>query len=335
MPRQPRLDYPGAVHHVIGRGIERRAIFLDQVDRRRFLERLGKVVERGRGALYAWCLLDNHFHLLVRTGSDPLSSLMRRLMTAHAVRFNRRHRRAGHLFQNRFKSILVEEQEYLLTLVAYIHLNPVRASLVPLEGLPRYVWSGHRALLGRKGPVEQECDFVLGQFAGRLGEARRAYVRFLHEVWWSRKARDLDGGGLRRSIGGWRYHEEPHRGRERWAYDERILGNSEFVKEIVSGEDIQPTPGQFDAYAAVRKLTMKAAELYGVREELVRSASKRPPAVQARAAIASVAVRHLHIPALRVARELGVSLQSVLRGLDAAHSASCPLQCSLAASLDD
>jgi putative transposase len=335
MPRQPRLDHPGAVHHVIGRGIERCTIFVDDIDRRRFLDRLGKVVERSRSALYAWCLLGNHFHLLLRTGVEPLSFLMRRLMTGYAVTFNRRHRRAGHLFQNRFKSILVEEQEYLLTLVAYIHLNPVRAALVSLEALPRYLWSGHRVLLGRKDPVGQECDFVLEQFGGRVGQARQAYVRFVDEAWQCRAARDLNGGGLRRSLKGWAYDEHPCRGRERWAYDERILGSSEFVREIVAGENSRPAPRPMDSGAAVCQLAMKAAELYGVTEELVRSPSKRPPAVQARAAVAQIAVGRLHIPALRVARELGVSLQSVLRGLDAANSAHRSLGPSLAEDLGD
>jgi putative transposase len=108
MPRGPRLDAPDALHHVIARGIERRAIVEHDGDRQDFLERLARGVERAHTGLFAWCLMPNHFHLLLRTGRAPLSTVMRRVLTGYAVAFNRRHRRAGHLFQNRFKSILVE-----------------------------------------------------------------------------------------------------------------------------------------------------------------------------------------------------------------------------------
>lgn len=261
---------------------------------------------------------------------------MRRLMTGHAVTFNRRHRRAGHLFQNRFKNILVEEEPYLLELVRYIHLNPVRSRLpVTVENLDRYPWTGHAVLLGHRAFAAQDTDLVLERFGGKVGQARRAYVQFVREGATRTRVPDLDGGGLCRSAGGWELVPTLRRGRERWAYDERVLGSSEFVQEIVGAADNQVVPRQFDTHAVVRQLTIKAAELYAVREELVRSPSKRQPAVQARAAIAGVAVGRLGIPALRVARELGVSLQSVLRGLDAASAAQSALDSILPAILDD
>ncbi|MGK2905155.1 MAG: transposase, partial [Desulfuromonadales bacterium] len=140
MPRQPRLDMPGLVHHVMARGIEGRAIFRDDDDREAFLKRLMDGVNKSGGPqLYAWALLSNHFHLLLRSGANLLSPMMQRLMTGHAVTYNRRYKRQGHLFQNRFKSIVVEEEPYFLELVRYIHLNPVRAGIVKtLEELSIY-----------------------------------------------------------------------------------------------------------------------------------------------------------------------------------------------------
>ena len=131
MPRQPRLDLPGFVHHIMARGIEGQDIFRNDADREAFLKRLSDGVDRPGGPqLYAWALMSNHFHLLLRSGEGLLSPMMRRLMTGHAVTYNLRYKRQGHLFQNRYKSIVVEEETYFLELVRYMHLNPVRAGVV-------------------------------------------------------------------------------------------------------------------------------------------------------------------------------------------------------------
>ncbi|MGH7822693.1 MAG: transposase, partial [Candidatus Binatia bacterium] len=126
MPRGPRLDAPGVVHHVMGRGVGQQLVFLDDADREDFLARLERLVDDGALTVYAWALLGNHFHLLVRTGNQPLGRSMRRLLTGYACRFNRRHGRVGHLFQNRYKSIICEEEPYFLRLVRYIHRNPLK-----------------------------------------------------------------------------------------------------------------------------------------------------------------------------------------------------------------
>jgi len=112
MPRQPRLDAPGILQHVMARGIERRLIFVDDPDRKDFLARFAQILEETQTQCYAWALIPNHFHLLIRTGQTPLNAVMRRLMTGYAVSFNHRHRRVGHLFQNRYKSVVCEENTY-------------------------------------------------------------------------------------------------------------------------------------------------------------------------------------------------------------------------------
>jgi len=142
----------------MARGIERRKLFRDDKDRKSFLERFAIILEETQTQCYAWALIPNHFHILLRTGPTPLSKVMRRLMTGYAVTFNKRHKRSGHLFQNRYKSVICEEDPYLLELIRYIHLNPLRAKLVQdLNELDRYPWTGHSAILGRrKNPLLPE-----------------------------------------------------------------------------------------------------------------------------------------------------------------------------------
>jgi putative transposase len=144
MPRQPRLDAPGALHHVMGRGIDGIKIFSNRKDREDFLERLADLCRADALSVYAWALISNHFHLLLRTVNQPLSNSMRKLLTGYVVNYNARHKRYGHLFQNRYKSIICEGDPYLLELTRYIHLNPLRAGIVKnLEGLEGYQWIGH------------------------------------------------------------------------------------------------------------------------------------------------------------------------------------------------
>ena len=151
MPRQARIDAPGALHHIMVRGIERRNIFRDNKDRDNFIERLGTIIKETYTSCYAWSLLSNHIHLLLKTGDYPIATVMRRLLTGYAVTFNRRYKRHGHLFQNRYKSILCQEDVYFIELVRYIHLNPLRADLVKnYENLARYKYCGHSAILGNK-----------------------------------------------------------------------------------------------------------------------------------------------------------------------------------------
>src|SRR4030042_6123191 len=150
MPRQARLDAPGTLHHVMIRGIERANIFRDDRDREHFLSRVSEIAKATGTQILAWVLMDNHVHLLLFSGLSGLPKFMRRLLTGYAMWFNRRHQRAGHLFQNRYKSIVCEEDPYLLELVRYIHLNPLRSHLVQnIEELDRYRWSGHAVLIGK------------------------------------------------------------------------------------------------------------------------------------------------------------------------------------------
>jgi len=136
----------------MGRGIEGAKIFQTREDREYLLVRLGELCRVGALRVYAWALMDNHLHLLVKSGNQSLSPSMRRLLTGYVINFNHRYRRYGHLFQNRYKSIIYEEDPYLLELTRYIHLNPVRAGIVKtLRELRDYPWTGHALICARSG----------------------------------------------------------------------------------------------------------------------------------------------------------------------------------------
>ncbi|MBW2271377.1 MAG: transposase [Deltaproteobacteria bacterium] len=182
MPRAPRRDAPGAIHHVMVRGIDKRQIFRDDSDREDFLHRLWQQTHDAGTACFAWALMPNHAHLVLRTGVRPLSELMRRLNTGYAIVFNRRYERSGYLFQDRFRSIMVEDDAYLRVLLRYIHLNPLRAGLVPsLEALATYPWSGHAGLMGCHRRGFQSVEEVLNWFGSDLDTARTELVRLMGE----------------------------------------------------------------------------------------------------------------------------------------------------------
>ena len=166
MPRHRRLDINGAIYHVISRGWNRMALFKDPPDRVEFLHRLEKGLSQTGCRCYAWVLMTNHFHLLLSPQAVPLSTLMRKVQTGYALYLNRRYYCTGHLFQNRYKSILCEKDDYWLELIRYIHLNPVRAGIIrTLEELNKYPWSGHAVLVGKAQHAWQAQTEVLRYFA--------------------------------------------------------------------------------------------------------------------------------------------------------------------------
>ena len=231
MPRQSRIDAPGALHHIVVRGIERRKIFFDDQDRYPFLEWLGAAVESTEAICYAWALIPNHFHLLLWTGTVPIATMMRRLLTGHAVSFNRRHNRHGHLFQNRYKSILCQENPYLLELVRYIHLNPLRSKLVPdMSSLENYPFCGHGVIMGKKARQWQDIVTVLDYFCKTVQSARRSYRAFVSKGIEAGRRWDLIGRGLIRSTGGWAAVNTLKKTNVRVKSDERILGDGAGLK---------------------------------------------------------------------------------------------------------
>lgn len=174
MSRPVRVEYPGALYHAMARGVARMPTFVDDQDRRAFLDLLSKLVEARALEVHAFCLMPNHYHLLLRTPSGELSRWMRQLNSAYAHAFNLRHRRVGHLWQGRYKAILVQDAAYLKECSRYIHLNPNRAKLTrPAE---RYRWSSYRNYVGGPSVVPWvSTRLVLGGF-GDDAKTYRAYV---------------------------------------------------------------------------------------------------------------------------------------------------------------
>ena len=241
MPRIARLDTPGLLHHVMIRGIERRKIFNDDTDRENFIERLSTLLPETQTQCYAWSFLSNHAHFLLRSGPSGIAALMRRLLTGHAVYYNRRYKRHGQLFQNRYKSIVCQEDAYLLELVRYIHLNPLRAKVVAdLKGLDTYSYCGHSALTGKKKRGWQDIEYVLSYFGKRNTDARKRYLSYVEEGIPLGKRPELVGGGLIRSLGGWDEVKKMRAsGLGRIKSDQRILGESGFVSDVLSESEEQ------------------------------------------------------------------------------------------------
>ena len=180
MSRPIRIEFPNALYHVTARGDRREDIFEDDTDRQAFLGILARVVEQFNWLCYAWCLMDNHYHLLIQTPDANLSKGMRHLNGVFTQTSNRRHGRVGHLFQGRFKAILVDSDAYLLELARYVVLNPVRAGMVRKPQM--WLWSSYRASLGL-APAEPflAVDGLLAQFANRRAVARARYAKFVAE----------------------------------------------------------------------------------------------------------------------------------------------------------
>ncbi len=233
MPRQARIDFPGALHHVMARGIERRLIFADDDDREALLDRLAYALQRTSTPCYAWALMPNHFHLLLATGKRPVFKVLHSVLFRYASYFNRTHRRSGHLFQNRYKSVLCERDQYFRELVRYIHLNPIRARLVSdMRGLDHYPWSGHAVLMGEREAPWQDAETVLSLFGDREEPARRAYRQFVQDGFTQGRRPELTGGGLLRSLGGWRGVLAAKREGRPEPGDERILGGLRDVRKL-------------------------------------------------------------------------------------------------------
>ena len=180
MSRPGRIEFPDALYHITARGDRREAIFEDDIDRALFLSTLEQVIKQHNWLCYAWCLMDNHYHLLIQTPDGNLSKGMRQLNGVFTQASNRRHQRTGHLFQGRFKAILVDKEAYLLELSRYIVLNPVRARMVKKP--EQWAWSSYRESMGTASATTWlATDALLALFATRRSLARERYAKFVAE----------------------------------------------------------------------------------------------------------------------------------------------------------
>lgn len=315
MPRSARLDAPGVLHHIMIRGIERRKISLNGKDYEDFLERLATLLPQTKTACYAWALLPNHAHFLFCTGAVPLARLMRRLLTGYAVSFNRRHKRHGHLFQNRYKSIICQEDAYLRELVRYIHLNPVRTGIVAdVRELNGYPYSGHSALMGRMERPWQDVGYVLGYFGKTVRIARKTYAAYVEEGIEQGRREELTGGGLIRSLGGWSEAKKLRgKGRDHVMSDERILGDTDFVDSVLSQarEEYERRYELKRRGYDLERIARRVAEICGMEENEVFSKGRQKNKVKAKSLLCYWAVKEAGISLRTLAKRLGISSPGV------------------------
>ena len=314
MPRKSRIDTPGALHHIMARGIERRSIFSDDHDRDDFLKRLSNVLSETGTACYAWALIPNHFHLLVRTAMIPISTVMRRVLTGYAIGYNHRHRRSGHLFQNRFKSILCQEDPYLKELVRYIHLNPLRTKIVPdMKTLKRYPYCGHSVLMGKMKRGWQSTEYILKLFGNNIRSGRRFYEAFVKKGIREGRRNDLVGGGLVRSSGGWTTLKLLRQAGIRQKADERILGDGDFVSEVL--RDAQERLNRKYQLMAegydFEKIVHRVGHLLGIEPQCVVTSGKRRHEVEARDLACYWSSKELGMSQVSLAGKFGVSQPAI------------------------
>ena len=289
MPRKPRIHFPGALYHVTLRGNARQDIFFEDADRYRFYLLLQGVIERFGCRVHAFCLMTNHVHLAIQVGEIPLSRIMQNLSFRYTRWVNWRRNRSGHLFQGRYKSVLVDADAYLLQMVGYLHLNPIRAGIA--ADPEDYRWSSHRAYLGREQIPWLTVDPVLSQFSASLPKARKLFEAFVA---------DRLGEGHRREF---------HGGKN----DGRILGQDTFVETVLMEAEEAPL-AKPDLEAVLKAVGI----LYDIGGDDLAAAGQGVRISEARA-MAAWAVRELSAATLtelgkRIGRDV-TSLSSAVRRL--------------------
>ena len=290
MPRRPRLDFPGAFHHVIARGVDRRDIFLDDADRVAYCDQLSRVFLDDGATCLAWALMPNHVHLVVRTGARPLARVMHRVGGCYGRYFNDRHGRVGYLFQGRYHAIAIADDAYLMTLMRYVHANPLRAGLVAsVDDLERYRWTGHAALVG----FASAAPFHDTRNALRLFDENEAIARAAVRALMRCSDEALD------------------------ALPEIDGAKSDPVAALVE------SPCEVDPAVALSNLIARVCAIQRIPEAELRRGSRNRPVSLARATIAYLAFHDLGISLAEVARQLGVSRQSLWERMDdGRHAAS-------------
>ena len=286
MARKPRLHENGGVYHVMLRGNGGQDIFFDDDDRYHFNFLLQQGIARYGHCIHGFCLMSNHVHLAIQVGEEPLAKIMQNLSFRYTRWINQKQKRIGHLFQGRYKAIMVDRDAYLLELVRYIHLNPVRAKLVRQP--QNYAWSGHRAYLGQEALAWLTTDWVLSQFGTRLATSRKRYEIFLNEG---------------RSEG---RREEFHCGGDN---DQRVLGDEGFAERVLN------LPCAPATHITLDKLINIVCLEYRLAESDLASAGREHLASEARCIIGWIALRSGQISLTEVGKRFGRDVATLSHGV--------------------
>jgi REP element-mobilizing transposase RayT len=291
MARKPRVEFAGALYHVITRGNNRQSIFRDHQDYHAYLRRLETYRGRYRISLYAYVLMPNHVHVLVETGMFPLSKFMQGLQQSYTLYFNRRHRRVGHLFQGRYRAILCDRESYLLELIRYLHLNPVRARIATHPDT--YPWSSHHAYLRRPSALEITVDLPLGLLSTRPQTATHRYAQFVRE-------------GRRQG----------HREDFYEVLDQRFLGTEQFAataKRRAGKAHRRDSPRPLRV--SLEQCLALVSYHLGLAADAIRSNARSRVLVHARRLFVLLACRHIGRPVKEVGEFLAVDPSGVTNAL--------------------
>lgn len=248
MARKPRIEFEGAFYHVITRGNQRQKIFRDEEDFGKYLELLARYKDLYKYRLYAYVLMSNHVHLLVETGPAPLSKVLQGINQSYTGRFNRKYKTVGHLFQGRYKAILCDRDGYLLSLVKYIHLNPVRARIVKTP--EEYQWSSHRTYIRQAAKNSVDGDLVLRLFSEDKGTARRLYGAYVG-----------DGIAVKKEA-------------IYATIDKRILGDEKFAESVMDKCEAAIEPGRKEREYSLAAISEAIVQSFGITLPQMRKRGK-------------------------------------------------------------
>ncbi|MBU1043184.1 MAG: transposase [Candidatus Omnitrophica bacterium] len=304
MARQARLDYPGCYHHVMGRGIDGLKIFYKETDKEDFLSRLKDIQKESSMKIHAWCIMDNHFHLLYQTEQTNLAAFMRKILTGYAINYNKRNKRRGYLFQSRYKSIVIDADEYYLPLVRYIHLNPVKAKVIAMSKLKEYAWTGHREIMAKQKEIVIDSEEILGYFGHGKEIALKAYEEYI--------AAGVDKEDKHLLGGVW--EEAVKMGKEDMPLSvKRILGGGDFAAEILSRcEEEELSCREF---TDADDLLYKISRLYNVaRDALIEQKTKEVR--EARSVFMYLAVKKIGMSAKDAGRMLKIKESAASSGVN-------------------
>lgn len=286
MARKPRLHLDEGIYHVMLRGNGGQEIFFDDEDRLHFYMLLQQGVERYKYRVHGFCLMSNHVHLVLEVGAQPLAKIMQNLSFRYTRWVNKKQKRIGHLFQGRYKAILVDRESYLLELVRYVHLNPVRAKLVRQAHL--YPWSGHRAYLGRQTLPWLTTEWVLNQFGMRLATCRKHYEVFVREGYGEGRRDEFHCGGND---------------------DGRLLGDDQFARRVVNKPDV------IQKHVTLDVLVKTVCREYKLTEKMLASPGRERVTSQARSLIGWLAQQRGRIMLTDVAKRFGRDVATLSHGV--------------------
>jgi REP element-mobilizing transposase RayT len=302
-----RLESPGAIVHVMARGIDGKNIFTDDEDRREFLSRLTTSMANCGYKCFAWTLMDNHYHLLLRTNEKPISNLMRPLNGSYARWFNKKYLRRGYLFQDRYKSVLCQDQEYARQLIRYIHLNPMRAKKVHSLGqLKHWRWCGHGFLLdvkGAQGILFQDRIETLRRFGTTEKKGLRAYIAFLEECIHGKL---IDTAGVLSQTESY----ELIGSQKGWP---AVIGDPAFVRHAMSRHEIgqHRKHRQADYPLALREIAVKVCSIYSIKPNELLTRGRQSVRSDARASFCYLTHEEELLPMAVIARFLHITIPSV------------------------